>query len=111
MSIIITNTTPEESRSERDQYILRINNLVLCSFSHKKKTDGVGQCLRDAAVAYERLKEKEESEELEKLLPCPCCKSKDLRMVPWETYDGECEGIECNQCLAGAPKKSWAKRR
>ena len=42
--------------------------------------------------------------------PCPFCGGINLVKNWWSLNDGEALGIECNDCLAGAPMESWLKR-
>ncbi|MCP4393913.1 MAG: hypothetical protein GY804_06550 [Alphaproteobacteria bacterium] len=53
MSIIITNITNEHVPVGENQYVVRINQRVICEFSHRRTYNGLAQCLRDAADAVE----------------------------------------------------------
>ena len=58
MSIIITNISSDEQSSELDDYMLRINDNVICLFQHKREIDGLARCLRDAADAVDKERNK-----------------------------------------------------
>ena len=47
-----------------NKYELRINNTVMCEFMHDRKANGLSQCLRDAADAFD----KADNAKLDKLL-------------------------------------------
>lgn len=49
----------------------------------------------------------------ESLPPCPFCGGTDLSTNDWWFIDdeGEVDAIECKTCYAGAPLKTWLKRR
>ena len=53
MSIIITNITDESKDYEKDSYVVRINKKIICEFKHKRKINGLADCLRDAAGAVD----------------------------------------------------------
>ena len=53
MSIIIIRTTDESKDYEKDSYVVRINKKIICEFEHKRKINGLADCLRDAADAVD----------------------------------------------------------
>ena len=54
MSIIITNVSSDEAPIYgENNYLVRINDKVICNFTHDRKPDGLAQCLRDAAIAVD----------------------------------------------------------
>lgn len=54
MSIIIQNVSTEDTPLKGyNNYQIRINDNIICNFTHKRKANGLAQCLRDAADAVE----------------------------------------------------------
>ena len=51
MSIIITNITEDHIPDGLNNYVVKINNRVICYFEHVRSYDGLARCLRDAADA------------------------------------------------------------
>ncbi len=51
--MIITNITNDHIPVGENQYVVRINNCVICEFLHNRTYNGLAQCLRDAADAVE----------------------------------------------------------
>jgi len=52
MSIIIRNVTPNPTSAGPNEYELRINQQVICHFSHNREA-GLSACLETAAKAAE----------------------------------------------------------
>ena len=68
MSIIITNVSSDEAPiSGENNYLVRINDKVICNFTHDRKPGGLAQCLRDAANAVD-LAEKNKFDRVLKLI-------------------------------------------
>jgi hypothetical protein len=53
VSIIIRNITPSPTSAGPNEYELRINQQVICHFTHHREK-GLEQCLAAAAAAAER---------------------------------------------------------
>ena len=54
MSIVIQNVSSDDAPMRGDNnYLIRINNSVICNFKHDRKPGGLSQCLRDAADAVD----------------------------------------------------------
>ena len=57
MSVVIQNVTPRDwPKGKKDEYVVKINQRIICHFSHTRHHDGLAQCLRDAAVAVDKAK-------------------------------------------------------
>lgn len=67
--IQIVNVSPEDApiTGEHD-YHLKINNRVMCSFKHDRQQNGLSQCLRDAADAFDQQDDKDMWEIASKLI-------------------------------------------
>jgi len=65
MSIIIQNTGRLDG--DHTRYALRINQKVICEFNHERKTDGLAQCLCDAAHAADKVANERQAELLKLL--------------------------------------------
>lgn len=61
----IVNTSPENAPTMGENtYEVRINEKVICLFTHNRQIKGLAQCFRDAADAVERV----EAERIERLM-------------------------------------------
>ena len=57
--ISIVNVSDEDAPLKGiNEYELRVNNKVICTFEHNRSFRGLSQCLRDAADAYDAHNEK-----------------------------------------------------
>ena len=66
--IAILNVTPDGGPATGlNQYELRINRTVICTFEHERSYSGLARCLRDAADAVD-VKRQEKIDEYEKRL-------------------------------------------
>ena len=54
MSIIISNISPNAPKTGENEYEIRINERLICTFKHHRTLDGLASCLRDAANAVEK---------------------------------------------------------
>lgn len=53
--IAIVNVSPEDAPTVGlNDYEVRINSRVICTFQHERKFEGLAQCLRDAADAVDK---------------------------------------------------------
>ncbi len=69
MSIIITNVTNDHKPTGVNDYVVKINNRVICEFTHDRSYQGLAQCLRDAADAVDAKGErKEEQMDIEEVI-------------------------------------------
>ena len=66
--IAIVNVTKNDNQ-KLDDYEIRINQKVICSFQHERQFNGAAQCLRDAADALDAGRENYDIEFLKALLP------------------------------------------
>ena len=60
-------------------------------------------CAREVSAAIDRF-------QTEKLEACPFCGCESLTVVQWSGDDGEFDAIECDKCLAAAPRSVWNQR-
>jgi len=79
MPIIIENITREHRPTGINKYRLRINDKIICEYTHDRSYNALAKCLRDAADAVDALDHKEDKslslEEVNGLLKC---------MVDWQ---------------------------
>ncbi len=61
--IAITNISPGLNYNEEHEYRLNINYTTICTYKHRR-SDGLAECLRKAAIAVENAKEKSHAERM-----------------------------------------------
>ena len=60
MMIAIVNVSPRDTPiTGANNYEVRINRKVMCTFEHSRSHDGLAQCLRDAADAVDAQRAKD----------------------------------------------------
>ena len=56
--IAIVNVSPDASPTGENEYEVRINQRVICRFTHDRYPGGLSRCLREAADAVDEQQEK-----------------------------------------------------
>ena len=67
--ISVVNVSPEDAPTKgMNDYEVRINRKVICSFRHDRQYNCLAQCLRDAADAVDKQVVKDQAEVVDEII-------------------------------------------